>query len=370
MATPQQQLTALQQQITTLQAHIATLSPAQRKPVLPHVDKFEGTPYEWDTWRPMIKAKLRVDGAAIGDSIAQFYYVYFALESKVQAMVLPQLSRAEEDEIWNPQSILDQLARVYDNPNELNEARDRLHAVKQGDDSLSAYIAKFERLLFEAKGHNWDSDRKISAFRYGLNSTIKNRLAQQLELPDTYTAFLITVQKLSSRSGTSSLTPSSGFSNTHPNSNSHSRQLSTQRHVGDPMDISYVGGQINALDFYEIDGDGQPTGIRLPDPVSVLEKRQEAAARLGLDLNEIEFEPPTTTPKYKVKRPASRQTTDRQSYRDSGACLRCGSFDHWLFVCPEPAPPSTNSRSAGASGQRVVIAGFSSDDEGLYSEWS
>jgi len=47
----------------------------------------------------MIKAKLRVDGAAIGDSIAQFYYVYFALESKVQAMVLPQLSRAKEDKI-------------------------------------------------------------------------------------------------------------------------------------------------------------------------------------------------------------------------------------------------------------------------------
>jgi len=371
MATPQQQLTALQQQITNLQAQVATLSSLspQRKAVLPDIDKFDGSPHKWDTWRPMIKAKLRVDGAAIGDPIAQFYYVYFALESKVQAMVLPQLSYAEEEEIWNPQSILDQLARVCDNPNKLNEAKDRLHAVKQGDDSLSTYIAKFERLLFEARGHNWDNDRKISAFRYGLNSTIKNRLAQQLELPDIYADFLFTVQKLSSRSGNSSFTPSSGISNAHYHSNSHPHQPSTQRHGGDPMDISRIGGEINALDFYEIDANGQPTGIRHPDPIRVLQQRQEAADRLGLDLNEIELEPPSITRKHIAKRPASRQANNQQSYRDSGACLRCGSFDHWLSACLEPAPPSINSRSAGTSGKRVTIAGWDDDDDKeLYSD--
>jgi len=30
---------------------------------------------KFDTWLPSIRAKLRVDGAAIGDSVAQFYYV-------------------------------------------------------------------------------------------------------------------------------------------------------------------------------------------------------------------------------------------------------------------------------------------------------
>jgi len=45
---------------------------------------------------PEIKAKLQVDGEAIRDSIAQFYYVYGNLESSVQAMVLPQLLYAEK----------------------------------------------------------------------------------------------------------------------------------------------------------------------------------------------------------------------------------------------------------------------------------
>jgi hypothetical protein len=67
-------------------------------------------------------------------------------------MVLPQLSQAEESQQWNFTTILDQLARVYNNPNKVQEAEDKLLALKQGTDSLSTYVAKFERVLYEARG--------------------------------------------------------------------------------------------------------------------------------------------------------------------------------------------------------------------------
>jgi hypothetical protein len=51
--------------------------------------KFDGKAYRFDTWLPAIKAKLRVDGVALGDSIAQFYYIYDRLELIVQSIVLP-----------------------------------------------------------------------------------------------------------------------------------------------------------------------------------------------------------------------------------------------------------------------------------------
>ena len=60
------------------------LSPALLDPA-----KFDSKAYHFDTWLPAIKAKIRVDGAALGDSIAQFYYVYDRLESTVQSIVLP-----------------------------------------------------------------------------------------------------------------------------------------------------------------------------------------------------------------------------------------------------------------------------------------
>ena len=70
-------------------------------------EKFNGQVHKFDTWLPSIKAKLRVDGEAISDPTAQFYYVYLNLDSHVQAMVLPQLSQAEDDQTWAYTSILD-----------------------------------------------------------------------------------------------------------------------------------------------------------------------------------------------------------------------------------------------------------------------
>src|SRR5215471_5023962 len=83
----------LHTKITALQIKIITLraQPSRPKPILPDPEKFTGTAYKFDTWLPSIKTKLRVDQAALGDSIAQFYYVYLNLDPKMQAMVLPQL---------------------------------------------------------------------------------------------------------------------------------------------------------------------------------------------------------------------------------------------------------------------------------------
>jgi len=135
-------------------ALLRTRTNQRPKPSLPDPEKFTGQAHKFDTWLPLIKAKLRVDGTAIGDAVAQFYYVYLNLDSHVQAMVLPQLGQAEEDKDWNYKAILSQLSRVYDNPNKVQEAEDRLYALKQGSDSALVYIAKFERVLYEARGQD------------------------------------------------------------------------------------------------------------------------------------------------------------------------------------------------------------------------
>ena len=179
-----------------LDQYIQSAKANRPKPSLPEPEKFSGQSLKFDTWLPAIKAKLRIDGAAIGDASAQFYYVYLNLDSSVQAMVLPQLNYAEDNADWDYQVILDQLIRVYDNPNKIQEAEDRLLSLKQGDDNLTTYVAKFERILYEARSQTWPDAVKISAFRRGLGPTIKNRLMQQLNLPTDYPSFLRVVQQL------------------------------------------------------------------------------------------------------------------------------------------------------------------------------
>jgi hypothetical protein len=69
-------------------------------------------------------------------------------------MVLPQLSQANNETSYDFNTILDQLTRVYDNLNKVQEAEDKLYALKQGTDSLPIYIAKYERVLYEARGQD------------------------------------------------------------------------------------------------------------------------------------------------------------------------------------------------------------------------
>ncbi|KAJ5399236.1 hypothetical protein N7465_009725 [Penicillium sp. CMV-2018d] len=96
------------------------------------------------------------------------------------------ISAARDSGIHDYNTILDQLRRVYDNPNKTQEAKDRLLSIKQvPDETLAAYIAKFERVLYEAKGQDWPDVTKISTFRKGLQSSLRTRLSQQLNLPRT-----------------------------------------------------------------------------------------------------------------------------------------------------------------------------------------
>ncbi|KIM93419.1 hypothetical protein OIDMADRAFT_61569 [Oidiodendron maius Zn] len=140
----------MQAQITQLQLEIQTLHSYSRpKPALLDPDKFNGSTQRFNTWLPSIQAKLHVDGMAIGNTIAQFYYMFLNLESHIQAIVLPQLAQAEESELWDYNTILAQLSWVYDNPNKAQEAKDKLLALYQDTDSIPVYISKFEHALYK-----------------------------------------------------------------------------------------------------------------------------------------------------------------------------------------------------------------------------
>ncbi len=233
---------------------------------------------------------------AIGDSVAHFYYVFLNLESHVQAMVLPQLGQAEASNTWDYNTILDQLSRVYDNPNKVQEAEDRLLSLRQGVDSVPAYISKFERVLYEACGQNWPDINKISVFRNGLNSTIRGRLNQQLNLPTQYPAFVRIVQQLAGRS-------SSSIVHSQPTGNNQLRGP-------EPMDINAI--TINSIDT----------------PSS----RSSQST--------------STSPRARSISPARRE-----QYRADGRCVRCGSHKHWVGSCPLQPYKKQTGRRVPASNQ-------------------
>ena len=134
--------------------HTTSTNPRKPKPNLPNPEKFHSKTYKFNTWLPAIRAKLRIDSPTIGNSTAQFYYIYNNLKNNIQTMVLPQLSYAKTNHVYNYKSILNQLSRVYNNPNKVQETKNKLHHLRQGTNSLSAYITKFKRVLYKAQGQN------------------------------------------------------------------------------------------------------------------------------------------------------------------------------------------------------------------------
>ena len=115
-------------------------------------------------------------------------------------MVLPQLSAAQASGQWDYQTIIDQLTRVYDNPNKVQDAEERMMAIRQGEDSLSQYLAKFERVRYEARANTWPDHLVISVFRKGLSAKLRDRQSQQHSPPTTYSAYVQLVQQLASHS--------------------------------------------------------------------------------------------------------------------------------------------------------------------------
>ncbi|KIN05194.1 hypothetical protein OIDMADRAFT_51015 [Oidiodendron maius Zn] len=279
----------MQAQITQLHLEIQTLhSHSRPKPALPAPDKFNGSTQRFDIWLPSIRAKLRVDGIAIGDPIAQFYYVFLNLDSHVQAMVLLQL-----------------------------EAEDKLLSLQQGTDSIPVYISKFERTLYEVRGQDWPDINKISVFRKGLSPATRNRLNQQLTLPQRYPDFVRVVQQLAGRgsgsgSGSGSvfaLIPASDSSNHSSNHHYPCTPQVLQRN--DSIEISSIG--INALDIAAIE-----TG-----PSTIINTDNNAPYARSIS-------------------PACRD-----QYREQGRCVRCGSYDHWVGSCLlQPHKPEARKQVA------------------------
>ena len=179
----------MQTQINELQEAIRQRSPRPRQ-VLPEPDRFSGRVKDWDAWALTMRAKLRVDGAAIGDENAQFYYVYSSLGTNIQSMVLAFIQRAEKQCNWNPSQLLDHLERIFDDPNKAKKAGQRLRELQQGTRPLPAYLPRFETTLFEAGADSWPDDAKITTLIGGLNKEIKQRLGGQLHLPTNYNEFV------------------------------------------------------------------------------------------------------------------------------------------------------------------------------------
>jgi len=268
---------------------------------LPDPPKFDGKPHTLRTWLPSIRAKLRSDQL---DGADAFDYVWDRLEQPQQASILHLREQSEEDSDWDPEQIFSFFQRLCHNPREHQEAIQRFSQIRQRDDeSIIAYLARFERLLFEARASSWPEISRITTLHRGLRQSLRQKLEESNDslFSLSYNQYVEAIQSVDRRS--------KRFQTSPPDQSSQPSQPSQPRRnrFSQQMDV---------------------------DPITVRVAR------------------PVLTPGSKSRSSSTSSTAsaERRLYRlDNDLCLCCGSAAHWIEGCPEsrsarPASPTNPAR--------------------------
>lgn len=194
----QQTIDSLRNQVNGLQAR----PPSRPRPSLPDPDKFDGTFDHWETWYPEMKAKLDLDSDALGGTNkAKFWYVYGRLDKKPKELVSPQLTTANRDDTYDPDTLFTQLLRLCNNPNAKRDAEKRLLSLRQfPDQPFNTFLAAFERYLYRSGANAWPDATLIALLRKAVISPLKKKLDLKKidDLPTGYNDFVSLIQSLES----------------------------------------------------------------------------------------------------------------------------------------------------------------------------
>lgn len=281
-------------EVQQLQIQLLSTKPAPRSR-LPDPPRFDGKPYSLRTWLPSIRAKLRSDQLVGADA---FDYVWDRLEQPQQASVLHLRQSAEDSQSWDPEAIFSFFQRLCHNPREQQESIQRFSSVRQRDDeSLIAYLARFERLAYEANATTWPDISRLVTLHRGLRPTLRQTLEESndslFSLP--YDDYIDLIQRVDRRTRR----PQPAQTPTQKPFPLYKPPTQTQKPDQDNMDLAPI--QIGALRT------GSPLS-RSDSPVST-----------------------------------KSASSDRTIYRlENDLCFYCGSADHWISACPS-RPTRTNT---------------------------
>ena len=168
------------------QLGLIALAPHKR---LPDISKFDGSRKGYPMWKVEADNKLRIDGAVIGTPQDQAAYLFSRMEAKAQLMVV---SFYQNQLGCDTATFVRHLDSVYIDPNAAARALNRLQAMKQGRESFTIFLPKFEKELGESQLTMVPDIVKIGYLCGALNTEMQRAMIG----PVTYTDYGGFVQAL------------------------------------------------------------------------------------------------------------------------------------------------------------------------------
>lgn len=296
---------------------------------LPDPATFDGERSEWPSWRVTVENKLAVDHKALGDTQAQFLYIYSRLSGNAWKNVTTYIKMRRED--GNPQDFLNYLDTLYGDPNAKARAANRLHSLRQGEkQSFAKFLPVLEKEFADAGALHWPDEAKRPILLAALNSTMSAALVNR-GVPQAFSDIINRLHEISTDMDMMSLRkPYRDRGSISP----PRRLRLTPEPVYDPMDIDSVAPQVHNT---------QTRGI--PNPDGYPSERPEDKPLRG-----------------KRAMWVAKEVIDKR--REEGRCLRCGRDGCIVKRCPLKAAQNPNrSKSGKARVERAKVSQAAVEEE-------
>jgi hypothetical protein len=151
----------------------STTTAVRPKPCLPNPDKFDGKDLAlFPQFEGLLRAKLQVDGPAIGGEYEKVWYGFGRLSSEAAGRIYPWMSYAQQTGTFTIEGLFGQMNTAFSDPQRCQKALAQLNRTKQRSQPLNEFLNEFNRLILEAKGWGWSDVIKKAYLKAALSTKL------------------------------------------------------------------------------------------------------------------------------------------------------------------------------------------------------
>jgi hypothetical protein len=278
--------------------------------ILGELPEYHGERDKLEPWIGQATAKINTDYMGCSDAV-KFEVVANRLRNKALLQMSAWLAAERKGGTQSFKKLIKQLRTVFGDPHRKERALRDLAALRQTNKSFTEYFVRFQTLLAEAGGNQWDDMIKKSYLERGISVELSSRMIGCTSLSQSFEEFVSKLQLVSDQLEAH---------NARAQASNWHRTLPVT-----PATITPVAASAPALDVME----WEPTSSARP-----------ATAR------------PTTVKSGARAKWVAKEELDRR--RSAGLCLRCGASGHRIKECPYQ--PARRPEAKAAASVKVRMA--------------
>lgn len=175
-------------------------TPRRPRHTMPQPAKYNGeNKAGYPAFKGLLKAKLKIDKAAIGEEPERVWYGYSCLENGAAHRIYPWIASQDKNEkVLTEAGFFAELDKAFADPQMAQRALEWMNTRKQGSQSFREYLQKFDQKVLEADAWDMSDAAKIAYIRAALNLEMQEFLISQVE-PTAYSEYCDLLRRTSDK---------------------------------------------------------------------------------------------------------------------------------------------------------------------------